>query len=101
MKHSFLNLESARKVISSSKGRKPTLHWKILFSFGVGLLLIACGISGGIFWWATKIVSEGPSSSGEGRTFNKKQFEDVMDYFNRRKEAFDKVDSLTIPPDPA
>lgn len=98
-RHLF-NLRAARQVISSGSGRKPNLHWKILFGFGLLSLCVAFLASGFVFWWGTKGQGEGDGGSAN-HSFNKKQFESVINYFNGRGERFESAKKMTFPVDPS
>lgn len=100
-KPSFLNLKGARQVISSGAGRKPNLHWKILFGIGFLFSLTALLVSGFVFWWGIKGQITESVDDEQTHSFNKKQFENVIEYFKVRALRFDEAKKVVIPVDPS
>ncbi len=100
IKPSF-NFKKAQQVLSASYGRKPNTHWKLLLIEAV--LLIMCAIAGGIFvfWWSSGMLSKELPTRESNRTFSKKQFELVLEYFNVRAKKFEEAKQLSVPTDPA
>ncbi len=100
-KPSFLNFKAARQVISSGSGRKPNLHWKILFIFGVLFIVSALIVSGLVFWWGIKGQGEVAVEVESTHSFNKKQFESVIEYFEMRAIRFEEAKEMVISVDPS
>ncbi len=100
-KLSFLNFKVARQVISSGAGRKPNLHWKILFMIGVLFITGSLLVSGFVFWWGIEGQTEVFIENEQNHSFNKKHFESVIEYFKVRAERFEESKKIVVPVDPS
>lgn len=100
IKSSF-NFKKAQQALSASYGRKPNTHWKLLLAEAA--VLIVCAVAGGIFvfWWSSGTLSKELPTRESNRTFSKRQFELVLEYFNVRAKKFEEAKQLSVPTDPA
>ncbi len=83
------------------RGRRPDTHWMLLLGLFAIMVITAVGLSGFVFWWGTTAALEGGDVKQESRSFNKRQFESVLEYFKSRDARFKAVPDMSVPVDPS
>ena len=98
IKNIFAKVRGIRRFVSAGVGRRPDAHWAVLFTLFIFSAITVVAWSGYVFYRSAAPAILGPEdgTTQGSRSFDKRQFERVLEHFAEHEKRFTEVELRKI-----